>query len=157
MSVKERLLRAVADQLRKHVNSVVAHANYLSPPPEGWMKSVRLSLGMTGAQLAARNKISRAAISKTEKAELDGGVTIKHMEKMAASMGCRFVYAIVPTSSIENIRETQAKSKANSVMKQVSTHMALEDQLSNSEILRKQRDDLLKEFLDNKKGELWDE
>ncbi len=157
MNVKEKLLRAATDQLRKQVNSAVTHADYLTVPPVGWIKSVRQSLGMTGSQLAARNMVSRAAISKTEKAELVGGVTIKQMEKMAESMGCRFVYGIVPMNSIEDIRETQAKTKANAIIKRVATHMALEDQLSSSESLNNQRDDLLKELLNNNKGELWDE
>jgi predicted DNA-binding mobile mystery protein A len=157
MNLKEKLMRTVTDQLRKHINAAATYAGHLSAPNEGWVKSVRLSLGMSGIQLGARNNVSKAAISKTEKAELVGGVTIKQMEKMAASMGCRFVYGIVPNGSIEAIRERQARTKADAIMKRVSTHMALEDQLASSDALREQRDSLIQELLDGKNGELWDD
>ncbi len=157
MDAKSRILRAVTGQLRKKVDSAAFCASYLAVPKEGWVKTVRASLGMTGSQLAARNGVSRAAISKTQKAEINGGITINQMKKMAESMGCQFVYGIVPSESIEKITQTQAVNKANKIIRMVSTHMALEDQLSSQEDLESQRNDLVKQLMDNTKGALWDE
>ncbi|HAX91296.1 MAG TPA: hypothetical protein DCY07_03690 [Rhodospirillaceae bacterium] len=65
-------------------------------PDEGWLKKVRLMLGMTEAQLAARLKTKQPNISTLEKSERDGTLTLKKMDKAAKAIGCKFVYAIVP-------------------------------------------------------------
>jgi hypothetical protein len=55
--------------------------------------------------------------------------TFKSMRAMAEAMGCRFVYAVVPPDSIENLILTQARKKATALVGTASKHMALEDQL----------------------------
>ena len=70
-------------------------------PKEGWVRTVRKTLGMSGAQLARRMNVTRALISNSEKSELSGSLTLKSITKMAEAMNCHFVYAIVPDEFIE--------------------------------------------------------
>jgi predicted DNA-binding mobile mystery protein A len=109
-------------------NSAVSRFSDVETPPEGWIVTMRKALGMSGAQLARRLGITRAAISHTEKQEMIGGVTLKHMQKTAEAMGCRFVYAIVPDGCIEDVIRDQAERKATELVRRASGHMALENQ-----------------------------
>lgn len=97
-------------------------------PGEGWIATVRKALGMSGAQLAKRLGVTRARVSQAERAETDGGVTLRTMNTFAEAMGCRFVYAIVPEGRIEDVIEAQARKKAGMLVARASSHMALESQ-----------------------------
>jgi predicted DNA-binding mobile mystery protein A len=125
MSVKT----VVQQQYRGIVDSAAAGLAGLNTPPEGWLRTVRLALGMSGAKVAKRMGVTRARIAQAEHAELTGGVTLKSMQAMAEAMGCRFVYAIVPPSGrIEDIVTAQARKKATAIVGTASQHMALENQ-----------------------------
>src|ERR1700716_2933021 len=102
MSVKT----VVQQQYQRIVDSAASCAS-LQTPPEGWLRTVRKALGMSGAQLAKKMRVTRARIAQAEHAELNGGVTLKSMQAMAEAMGCRFVYAIVPPHHIEDIVTAQ--------------------------------------------------
>src|ERR1700731_229384 len=106
MSVKA----IVQQQYRSIVDHAAAGLAGLKTPPEGWLRTVRNALGMSGA-------------------ELPGGITLKSMQATAEAMGCRFVYAIIPPSEhIEDIITAQARKKAMAIVGTASTHMALENQ-----------------------------
>jgi predicted DNA-binding mobile mystery protein A len=125
MSVKETVIK----QYQAVVNR--AAAGFLpaaSLPPEGWIVTVRKALGMSGAQLAKRLGVTRARISQAERAEAEGGVTLKTMHAMAEAMGCRFAYAIIPEGRIEDLIAAQAHKKAQALVGKASSHMALESQ-----------------------------
>lgn len=97
-------------------------------PSEGRVVTVRKALGISGAQLARRLDVTRAAVSQTEKNEASGSVTLKHMQNAAEALGCRFVYAIVPDGSIEDIVRDQAERNATQLVRRARGHMALESQ-----------------------------
>ena len=90
MSVKA----IVQQQYKRIVDNAASHAA-LQTPPEGWLRTVRKALGMSGAQLARKMGVTRARVAQAEHAELSGGATLKSMQAAAEAMGCRFVYAIV--------------------------------------------------------------
>ena len=120
---------ALADRAAKQAAS-------LQFPPEGWIRTMRKALGMSGAQLARRMGVTRARISYAEQAELSGGMTLNSMQAAAEAMGCRFVYAFVPVDSIEAMIAAQARRKAEAIVGVASRHMALENQtLPNEKIL----------------------
>ena len=132
MSVKN----TVISQYRDKINHAALKAKDLDMPPEGWICTVRKALCMSAAQLSRRLGKSRALVSNREKAELSGSVTLKTMESMAEAMGCKFVYAILPEDNIDSILEIRARNKAQSLVKESSKHMALEQQaLSKKQII----------------------
>jgi predicted DNA-binding mobile mystery protein A len=114
------------------VDGAVGHS-HLRTPPEGWLRTVRKALGMSGSQLGKRMGLTRARIAQAEHAELTGGATLKSMRAAAEAMGCRFVYAIVPDKRIEDLIVAQARKKAAALVGTASTHMALESQNLPSE------------------------
>src|SRR5260370_33378009 len=125
MSVKT----PVQQQYRSIVENVAAGLAVLNTPPEGWLRTVRSALGMSGAELAKRMGVTRARVTQAEHAELTGGITLKSMQATAEAMGCRFVYAIIPSSGrIEDIITAQARKKAMAIVGTASKHMALENQ-----------------------------
>src|SRR3984893_13631299 len=125
MSVKT----IVQQQYRSIVDNAATGLAGLKTPPEGWLRTVRNALGMSGAELAKKMGVTRARVTQAEHAELTGGITLISMQATAEAMGCRFVYAIIPPSEhIEDIITGQARKKAMAIVGTASTHMALENQ-----------------------------
>ncbi len=99
------------------------------PPHRGWIERFRVALGMSITDLAARVGVSRPSLSKLEDREKDGAVTMKQIDKVAAAMGGKLVYAIVPTEgSIDDLVMAQARRKAERIIARTRAHMALEAQ-----------------------------
>jgi predicted DNA-binding mobile mystery protein A len=123
MSMKD----LVHQQYQRLVDTAATH-RVLKRPPEGWLRTVRKALGMSGAELGKRMGRTRARIAQAEHLELTGGATLKSMQAAAEAMGCRFVYAIVPEKRVEDVIAAQARKKAAALVGTASTHMALESQ-----------------------------
>lgn len=153
MSVKKIVLSQYQDIVDRAGESVRG----LRVPSEGWIRTVRKSLGMSGAQLARRKGVTRGLISNTEKAELDGGVTIKAMEQMAEALGCRFVYAIVPEKSVKDVIRLRAREKAKAVTHYTDQQMALEAQSLDKKQKGFEIERLTEEFMRDIPSHLWDE
>lgn len=157
MSIK----KTIQKQYQRIVNEAATHftkpTSIVQKPAEGWIVTVRKALGMSGVQLARRMGITRAAISQREKAEPDGGITLKQMQATAEALGCHFVYAIVPEENIEDIILKQARRNARTIIKRASGHMALEKQSltneANEKIISDHADDLVRDMPSN----FWDE
>ncbi|MCY4046656.1 MAG: mobile mystery protein A [Candidatus Dadabacteria bacterium] len=143
MSVKETIKR----QYQGIVDGAALRFSGVRTPPEGWVATVRKSLGMSGAQLARRLGVTRAAVSQTERNEAEGGVTIRHMQTVAGALNCRFVYAIVPEEGgIKDVILAQAGRRAAGIVRNAGGQMALEEQSlsdeKNKEEIARLRDDL---------------
>src|SRR3954471_1560810 len=106
----------VQQQYRNIIDSAASSVSGIKIPPEGWLRTVRKALGMSGAQLAQRMGVSRARVAQAEQAELAGGVTLKSMQATAEAMGCKFVYAIVPQRRVEDVIMAQARKKAAAIV-----------------------------------------
>jgi predicted DNA-binding mobile mystery protein A len=124
-------------------------------PAEGWLKTVRKALGMTGSQLAKRLKVTKARISRAEHDEPLGQVTLKSMQAMAEAMGCRFVYAIVPDKPVEQILKQRALVKAREKVKAASVQMALEGQALDEEQLAYEIERVAVEMVAERPADLW--
>lgn len=147
----------ISSQYRNKVNQAAGWLRHVSMPPEGWICTVRNALGMSAAQLARRQNKTRALISRAEKAELHGRVTLKTMQALAEAMNCRFVYAIVPHDDVESILERRADEKARRLVEESSSHMALEQQALSNEQLVIEIQRLKKEMIENMPADFWDE
>lgn len=119
----------------------------LRVPRDGWIKSIRESLGMSATDLGNRLGIARQSILALEKSESEGRIQIDSLKKAAEAMDCTFVYALVPNTSLEDFVQRQIRKIANENLKKVSHSMKLEDQeVGFNESLY---DDFLKEFEDS--------
>ena len=129
MNIKDVKATARQQIMRKVNASANMPAVDLRSPPEGWIATIRKALRMSGTDLGRRLDLKRGRISQVEKAEPNGSVTLKTMERMAEGLGCRFVYAIIPKSgNLEDVIRAQASNKAREIVSRAATHMALEKQ-----------------------------
>jgi predicted DNA-binding mobile mystery protein A len=87
-------------------------------PERGWIAAMRRALGMSAEQVATRKGVSRNAVYQAERSEKEGAVSLNQMEQLAAAMGGKFVYAIIPNGRIEDMKYHQATLKANTLLSQ---------------------------------------
>jgi predicted DNA-binding mobile mystery protein A len=152
MSVKT----VVRQQYRSIVDNAAADPPGLKTPPEGWLRTVRKALGMSGAELAKKMGVTRARVAQAEHAELTGGITLKSMQATAEAMGCRFVYAIIPSSGhIEDVITAQARKKAMAIVGTASQHMALENQKLPDDKIAQEVERLTREIAQEMPPDLW--
>ncbi len=149
--------KIVTAQYQSLVDRASASVRELSVPKEGWIRTVRKALGMSGAQLARRLGVTRALVSNTERAELSGSVTIKAMQQMARAMDCQFVYAIVPAGAIQDMINQRAREKALGIVERANNHMALEAQTLSKEQIDFEIRRLQQEFVNTLPSDLWND
>jgi predicted DNA-binding mobile mystery protein A len=142
-------------QYRNIVDSAAANVVDLKTPPEGWLRTVRNALAMSGADVAKKMGVTRARVTQAEHAELKGRVTLKSMQATAEAMGCRFVYAVVPSGHIEDIIMAQARKKAMAIVGTASKHMALENQALPNDKIAQEVERLTREIAQKMPPDFW--
>ena len=131
----------------------------LSPRPnEGWVKTIRVTLGMTYQQFASKVGLSTRRVIAIETAEVEKKLKLETLEKVADILGCELRYALVPKrgSSLVQQVESKAMKKARAILMRSGQQMSLEDQLASDE-LKLQMDVLKQELLHQNLKGLWDE
>lgn len=121
---------------------------------DSWVDYVRLGLGMSLSQLAARVGVAQSSLSGSIKLEKEGRITIGKLKEIAEAMDCDLVYGFVPRKKVEELMRDQARKKTIGLMEEAETHMSLEDQkvmLDKNERMK----DLIEEKIYSKY--LWDE
>ncbi len=148
--------KLVAKQYRDKVNQAVRQlGGFTVRPSEGWLRTVRTALGMSGPQLAKRLGVTRARISKAEQDEPVGSVTLKTMQTMAEAMDCQFVYAIVPKQTVEEVIKQRALKKAAALAGAASTQMALEAQTLSNEQIEFEIERLASQMMEKMPPDFW--
>lgn len=99
-------------RLARMLDRAAAQARDLSPPDTGWVAAMRAALGMSAEQVGRRKGVSRNAVYQAERSEKEGSISLKQMENLAAAMGGKFVYAIVPDAPVEQLKYKQALRRA---------------------------------------------
>lgn len=155
--------KIVAKQYRDKVNQAVNQFASLSRlpnhglPKEGWLRTVRTALGMSGTQLAKKLGVTKARISKAEQDEPHGSVTLKTVHTMAEAMDCKFVYAIVPKQNVEDVIKERAIEKARTQVKTASAHMALAAQSLSKEQLEFEIERIAAQIMDKMPSDFWND
>lgn len=150
-------------QYRDRVNrAAIQFAGWASAPDgelprEGWLRTVRKALGVTGTQLAKKLGVTKARVSRAEHDEPQGSVTLKTMQTMAEAMDCRFIYAVVPKQTVEEVLKNRALEKARARVATASTHMALEAQSLSREQLEFEVERVAAEILREMPRDFWDD
>lgn len=125
----------------------------LAPPPSGWVKAIRESLGMTARQLGQFLGMSSPAVTKLESRERDRSVTLRDLDRAAEVLGCKVVYSLVPITTLEDTLNQRAKLTAQKLAQKAKHHMDLEAQGVDAKESKAQTDQLtklLKETLDSR-------
>ena len=151
------LKKTVKRQYQSIVNeAAVTQLKDLKQPNEGWIASTRNALGMSAAQLGRLINRTRANVSATERSEQNEKITIQSMKTLAEAMGCKFVYAIIHAEGdIKDVIEQQARKKAIAIVNQANTHMALENQSLEAEIVNDEIERLTSDLMENINSDFW--
>ncbi len=132
-------------------------ATSITPPATGWLKAVRVSLGMSLQQLAHKLSITKQSVQEIEKREKEGNITLKTLKDVANALDMQLVYGLVPKdSSLDALVERKAKELAIQIVSRTSNTMKLEDQENSKERIKKaieERTTLLKNEMPKM---LWD-
>jgi predicted DNA-binding mobile mystery protein A len=107
-------------------------------PPTGWLKAVRVSLGMSLQQLADKLAITKQSVQEIELREKEGSITLKNLRETANALDMQLVYGLVPKDgSIEKLIDRKAIELANRIVSRTSNTMKLEDQENTQQRLKK--------------------
>jgi predicted DNA-binding mobile mystery protein A len=116
------------EQLEYKMKVYASVANVTSPPT-GWIKAVRLALGMSLQQLATRISITKQSIQELEQREKNGSISLKLLRDTAKALDMELVYGFVPKDgSLNALIDRKAKELATKIVTRTSHSMILEDQ-----------------------------
>jgi len=153
MSIKD----IVSSQYQQIIDQAGIQFRQISMPPEGWLCTARKALKMSGAQLARRLGVTRSQVSKSEKNEVAGIITVKTMQQMADAMGYRLVYALIPETTVTKLIEVRAQDKATKLVTLAGKHMALEDQTLTKEQIQFEIKRIKRELIESIPSDFWDD
>lgn len=152
MSVNKLQLEQL-DQKLKVFNSV----RKINVPPTGWLKAVRVSLGMSLQQLAEKLSITKQSVQEIELREKEGSITLKNLKETAAALDMELVYGLVPKDgSIDALIERKAKELAIRIVSRTSDTMKLENQENSKLRLKKAVEERAATIKNEMPKMLWD-
>lgn len=113
-------------------------AAQVTPPPTGWLKAVRVSLGMSLQQLADKLSITKQSVQEIETREKEGNITLKTLKDTASALDMQLVYGFVPKDgTLDDLIERKAKELAIRIVSRTSNTMKLEDQENSKQRIKK--------------------
>ena len=65
-------------------------------PPEGWLRAMRLAVGIPAEEIADRMGFTARMVFQAERAEQRRSISLERLERMARAVGCDLVYGLVP-------------------------------------------------------------
>jgi predicted DNA-binding mobile mystery protein A len=132
-----------------------AFAGLGAAPPQGWVRAIRDSLGLTAAQLARRLGVRQSSVADLEKNEAEGRITLATLRRAAEAMDCTLVYALVPKQSLESMVEAAAAAAAKRELASSLHTMELEAQGVRAKDRREMLDALAAEIAAAGGRRLW--
>ncbi len=133
------------------------HLRSMPPPRRGWIGEIRRALGMSARQLASRLNVTSPAVTQHENGEVNGTITLETLEKVAAALGCEFVYALVPKVSLDDLLHRRVRRIATKMIERTSHSMHLEQQDVSENEIKKQIEDLTQQLLADRPRTLWND
>jgi len=129
--------RLQLEQLERKLRGF-ATAAQVTPPPTGWLKAVRMSLGMSLQQLADKLSITKQSVQEIEQREKEGNITLKTLKDTAGALDMQLVYGFVPKDgTLDDLIERKAKELAIRIVSRTSNTMKLEDQENSKQRIKK--------------------
>ena len=126
-------------------------------PSRGWIRAIRQALGMTTIQLAKRMGVPQPRVVEMERGEAEGRITVQTLERAAEALGCRLVYALVPSQPLTKTIGERAAQAADRQLDAVEQTMRLEAQGVDDKTTRKNAHLRLVEQLLRRPARLWDD
>lgn len=142
----------------KQLDSVLTKLRRNPPPPapkHGWLKAIREGLGITTRQLAARLNVPQPSVTKAEKNEASGAISLAQLRRYAAALGCEVHYVLVPKRPLAETVEQRAHAVARDQAAAAAHSMKLEAQETSSAFSESQLVALKKRLLEGRWSRLW--
>lgn len=119
-------------------------------PKEGWIYTIRKSIGMSRSQLAKKLRITRQSVKEIEDRESEGTISLNTLRDVANAMDLKLVYVLMPKDeSLENLINRKAREVATEIVMRTSNTMKLEDQEISkkriNEAIRERAEQLIRE------------
>ena len=144
------------DQLESRIQ-LFSPTRQLPNPPTGWIRAIRLALGMSLQQLANKLSKTKQSVQEIEIREKEGAITLKTLRETARALDMELVYGFVPNEgSMEAYIDRKARKMAEKIVFRTSNTMKLEDQENTRERIKRaveERTALIKQELPKS---LWD-
>ncbi len=156
--IKMKMKQLVRLHYQNKVNQASQlYRNDIPAVNEGWVRTVRKALVMSTADLADRLGVSSSAVSRLERSEKKGAVTLASLEKAAEAMNCQLVYAIISEENVEEVVHRRAVKKAKDIVHSVAINMALSGAYISEEFRERQVESIAQELIDESPNRLWKE
>ena len=155
-SQKNTVKKTVIHQYRTIANSVVG-VQQIKKPKEGWIRTIRTALGMSGSQLGKRMSLSRNRISVLERKEAEGKITLNQLQNLAEQLNCDLTYALVPRKPIEDLIDDRATEIASRRIDANSQNMFLEAQSIDEEAQKRLLNQIKEQVIESSSRTLWNE
>lgn len=108
------------------------------PLPVGWIRAIRLALGISLQQIANKLSITKQSMQEIEIREKEGSITLKSLREAARALDMELVYGLVPKEgSLEKHIDMKAQKLAEKIVARTSNTMKLEDPENSAERIKK--------------------
>jgi len=149
--------KALQFQQLSHKMQGFASLQKVAVPPTGWLKALRLALGMSSQQVANKLSITRQGVQDMERREKDGSITIKALREVANVLDMQLVYGFVPKDgSLDALVDRKARELAKQIVLRTSNTMKLEDQENSQERIEKAIEERATAIKSEMPKALWD-
>lgn len=129
----------------------------VSIPLTGWIKAIRVTLGMSLEQLGKKLSITKQSTQALEERERDGSLTLKGLREAAKALDMQLVYGFVPNDgSLEALIDRKAKELAMQIVLRTSNTMKLENQENSKQRVDKAIEERAIEIKNQMPKTLWD-
>ena len=129
----------------------------VASPPTGWIKAIRMAIGMSMQQLGKKLGITKQSVLDIEKRETEGTITLKSLKEVAKALDMQLVYGFVPNDgSLEMMIEKKAIELATRIVLRTSNTMKLEDQENSNDRIKKAIKERTTIILNEMPKILWD-
>lgn len=126
-------------------------------PPTGWIRAIRMALGISLEQLGHKLGISRQSMRHMELREREGSITLKSLREAADVLDMHLVYGFVPKDgTLKALIERKARELATEIVLRTSHTMRLEDQENSEERIQKAIEEKTAQFVHELPKILWD-
>lgn len=154
--MKNNFKQLMREQVQVQINTFSRSASQ-SRPGDGWICTLRKALGISSYALAQKMSCSQSNVSKIEKSEKKGTISLGMLERAAQAMDCTLVYCFVPRKPLNEILEDQAKKIAKKQVSRINHSMIIEQQGLTRKQLKQQEDALVQALLQGNPRKLWRE
>jgi predicted DNA-binding mobile mystery protein A len=152
MNRKSLLIRQLENKMQAYIA-----AQKVATPPTGWIKAIRLAIGMSMEQLGKKLSITRQSIQAMEQREQEGSITIRSLREAADALDMQLRYAFIPKdASLDALIDRKARQLAKEIVMRTSNTMKLEDQEVSKERIEKAIEERAETIKTKMLKTLWD-